>query len=85
MYSSWIISINTVYFVASDEIAPIFVQAQNHPILSKVKCYASDGSTLNNKLIKNTEAAAFVVKTSFTTAIYAVENDNDKRFRSMNI
>ena len=51
LYSSWIISINRVYFVAFDEIAPIFIQAQNHPILSKVKWYTSDSSTLNNKLI----------------------------------
>jgi len=40
-----------VYFVAFDEIAPIFIQAQNHATLSKVKWYGSDGSTLNNKLI----------------------------------
>jgi branched-chain amino acid transport system substrate-binding protein len=70
-----------VYFVAFDEIAPIFIQAQNHPILSKVKWYGSDGSTLNNKLIKNPEAAAFAVKTGFPTPIYAVENDNDERLK----
>ena len=70
-----------VYFVAFDEIAPIFIQAQNHPTLSKVKWYGSDGSTLNNKLIKNTEAAAFAVKTNFTTPIFAVENDNDERLK----
>ena len=70
-----------VYFVAFDEIAPIFIQAQNHPTLSKVKWYGSDGSTLNNKLIKNTEAAAFAVKTNFTTPIFGVENDNDERLK----
>jgi branched-chain amino acid transport system substrate-binding protein len=70
-----------VYFVALDEIAPIFIQAQNHPTLSKVKWYGSDGSTLNNKLIRNTEAAAFAVKTGFPTPIYAVENDNDERLK----
>jgi branched-chain amino acid transport system substrate-binding protein len=70
-----------VYFVAFDEIAPIFIQAQNHATLSKVKWYGSDGSTLNNKLIRNTEAAAFAVKTGFPTPIYAVENDNDERLK----
>ena len=54
-----------VYFVAFDEIAPIFIQAQNHPTLSKVKWYGSDGSTLNNKLIKNTEAASVCCKNEF--------------------
>src|SRR5919202_1558531 len=70
-----------VYFVALDEIAPIFIQAQNHPTLSKVKWYGSDGSTLNNKLVRNSEAAAFAVKTGFPTPIYAVENDNDERLK----
>ncbi|MDQ3903470.1 MAG: penicillin-binding protein activator, partial [Thermoproteota archaeon] len=70
-----------VYFVALDEIAPIFIQAQNHPTLSKVKWYGSDGSTLNNKLIRNTEAAAFAVKTGFPTPIYGVEDDNDERLK----
>ena len=70
-----------VYFVAFDEIVPIFIQAQNHPVLSKVKWYGSDGSTLNNKLIRNTEGAAFAVKTGFPTPIYAVENDNDERLK----
>jgi hypothetical protein len=43
--------------------------------------YSSDGSTLNNKLIRNTEAAAFAVKRNFTTPIYAVGNDNDERLK----
>src|SRR5919199_1174583 len=70
-----------VYFVALDEIAPIFIQAQNHPTLSKVKWFSSDKETLNNKIIRNTEAAAFAVKTNFTTPIYVVENDNDERLK----
>jgi branched-chain amino acid transport system substrate-binding protein len=70
-----------VYFAGFDEIAPIFIQAQNHPTLSKVKWYGSDGSTLNNKLIRNTEAAAFAVKTRFPAPIYAVEDDNDERLK----
>jgi branched-chain amino acid transport system substrate-binding protein len=70
-----------VYSVAFDEIAPIFIQAQNHPTLSKVKWYGSDKETLNNKLIRNTEAAAFAVKTNLTTPIFAVEDDNDERLK----
>jgi len=70
-----------VYSVAFDEIAPIFIQAQNHPTLSKVKWYGSDKESLNNKIIRNTDAAAFAVKTNFTTPIYAVENDNDERLK----
>jgi ABC-type branched-subunit amino acid transport system substrate-binding protein len=70
-----------VYSVAYDEIAPIFIQALNHPTLSKVKWFGSDKETLNNKIIRNTEAAAFAVKTNFTTPIYAVENDNDERLK----
>ena len=41
-----------VYSVAFDEIAPIFIQAQNHPTLSKVKWFGSDKESLNNKLIE---------------------------------
>lgn len=70
-----------VYSVAFDEIAPIFIQAQNHPTLSKVKWFGSDKESLNNKLIRNSEAAAFAVKTNFTTAIFAVEDDNDERLK----
>jgi branched-chain amino acid transport system substrate-binding protein len=70
-----------VYLVSFDEVAPIFIQAQSHPILSTVKWYGSDGSALNNKLIRNPEAAAFAVKTSFPTPIYAVENDSNDKFK----
>ena len=46
-----------VYFVAYDEVAPIFIQAQGHDILSEVKWFGSDGSALNNKVVRNTDAA----------------------------
>jgi branched-chain amino acid transport system substrate-binding protein len=45
------------------------------------KWYGSDGSALNNKIIRNPGAAAFAVKTNFTTPIYGVENDNDEKFK----
>jgi branched-chain amino acid transport system substrate-binding protein len=60
---------------------PIFIQTQSHPVLSTVKWYGSDGSALNNKLVKNTEAATFSVKTNFLNPIYGVENDNNGDFK----
>lgn len=51
-----------VYLVAFDEVAPIFIGAQNQPVLSTVKWYGSDGSVLNNKLVRNKEAAMFAEK-----------------------
>jgi len=42
-----------VYLVAFDEVAPIFIGAQNQPVLATVKWFGSDGSVLNNKLVKN--------------------------------
>jgi hypothetical protein len=70
-----------VYLLAFDEVAPIFIQTQSHPVLSTVKWYGSDGSAMNNKLIRNHEAAVFAVKTGFANPIYAVENENDSRFK----
>jgi branched-chain amino acid transport system substrate-binding protein len=62
---------------------PIFIQAQNHDLLSKVKWYGSDGSALNNKIVRNAEGATFALNTSFPTPIYGVENHNDKRFKDV--
>jgi len=67
-----------VYLVAFDEVAPIFIGAQNQPVLSTVKWYGSDGSVLNNKLVRNREAAMFAVKTGFVNPIYAVDNSSSK-------
>ena len=44
---------------------PILIQAQNHPILDRVKWYGSDGSAQNEAVIRNIEAAKFAVKTNF--------------------
>jgi ABC-type branched-subunit amino acid transport system substrate-binding protein len=67
-----------VYLVAFDEVAPIFIGAQNLPVLSDVKWFGSDGSVLNNKLVRNIDAALFAVKTGFVNPIYAVDNKNYK-------
>ena len=70
-----------IYLVAFDEVAPIFIQAQSHPLLEAVRWYGSDGSVLNNKLIRNVEAAKFAVKTNFLNPIYGVDDDNDGSFK----
>ena len=73
-----------VYVVAYDEIAPIFIQAQErHDVLSRVKWYGSDGSALVDSLVRNTEAATFATKTGFPNPIYGVENDNDARLKQI--
>jgi hypothetical protein len=64
--------------VAFDEVAPIFIGAQNLPVLSTVKWFGSDDSVLNHKLVKNMDAALFAVKTGFVNPIYAVDNKSYK-------
>ncbi len=68
-----------VYVVAFDEIAPIFIQGDYRTVLPTVKWYGSDGSALNNNLIKNIGAANFALKTNISNPIFGVENDNDVR------
>ena len=50
-----------------------------HPILSKVKWYGSDGTALNEKLIRNHESALFAVNTSFSNPIYLFQNIKNKK------
>jgi branched-chain amino acid transport system substrate-binding protein len=70
-----------IYFVAYDEVAPIFIQAQGHDILSDVKWFGSDGSALNNKVVRNTDAAIFATKTGFANPIFGVENESNSKFK----
>ena len=70
-----------VYLVSFDEVVPIFIEAQNEPVLSMVKWYGSDGSALNDKLVRNIEAAMFAAKTGFVNPIYGVENNNGYKFK----
>ena len=70
-----------IYFVAYDEVAPIFIQAQGHDILSDVKWFGSDGSALNNKVVRNTDAAIFATKTAFANPIFGVENASNARLK----
>jgi ABC-type branched-subunit amino acid transport system substrate-binding protein len=72
-----------VYMVSLDEVTPIFIQAYNHPILSKVKWYGSDGTALNEKLIRNHESALFAVNTSFTNPIYGFQNMKNEELANL--
>ena len=67
-----------VYLVAFDEVVPIFIEAQNQPVLSMVKWYGSGTSALNNKLVRNIEAAMFAAKTDFINPIFGVDNNSYK-------
>ena len=55
-----------VYLVAFDEVVPILIQAQDHPEFSRVKWYGSDGTALNNGLIKNFERRYLCRKNGFS-------------------
>ena len=72
-----------VYMVSLDEVTPIFIQAYNHPVLSKVKWYGSDGTALNEKLIRNRESALFAVNTSFSSPIYSLQNGNYEKLSEL--
>nr|MDP9288265.1 hypothetical protein [Thermoproteota archaeon] len=45
------------------------------------KWYGSDGSALNDKLVRNIEAAMFAAKTGFVNPIYGVDNNNSYIFK----
>jgi branched-chain amino acid transport system substrate-binding protein len=70
-----------VYLVAFDEVVPILIQAQDHPEFSRVKWYGSDGTALNNGLIKNHDAAIFAEKTAFLNPVYGVQPTNTNSIR----
>ena len=72
-----------VYMVSLDEVTPIFIQAYNHPVLSKVKWYGSDGTALNEKLIRNRESALFAVNTSFNSPIFSLQNGNYEKLSEL--
>ncbi len=63
-----------VYLVSFDEVVPMFIQAQSDPTLFNVKWYGSDGSALNDKVVRNIEAADFAEKTNFVSPIFGIGN-----------
>lgn len=68
-----------VFMVSLDEVTPLLIQAYNHPILSKVRWFGSDGTALNEKLIKNPESALFAVNTSFNSPIFSLQYRNQEK------
>lgn len=66
-----------VYLVAFDEVAPILFEAQSQPILSTLRWYGSDGSALNDKLVRNSDASMFAIKTGFLNPIYGIDYNNN--------
>ena len=72
-----------VYMISLDEVTPIFIQAYNHPVLSKIKWYGSDGTTLNEKLIRNHESALFALNTSFSSPIYSMQNGDHEKLEEL--
>ena len=67
-----------VYLVSYDEVVPILIQAQNHPMLDGVKWYGSDGSALNEAVERNTEAAKFAVRTNFLNPLVGVGGEEEE-------
>ena len=68
-----------VFMVSLDEVTPLFIQAYNHAILSKVRWFGSDGTALNEKLIRNQESALFAVNTSFSSPIFSLQYGNQEK------
>ncbi len=60
-----------VYLISLNEAAKIFEQAGKFDALSGVKWYGSDGTALNNELIKNASAAQFAQKVRFINPLYS--------------
>jgi branched-chain amino acid transport system substrate-binding protein len=65
--------------VSLDEVTPLLIQAYNHPILSKVRWFGSDGTALIEKLIRNQESALFAVNTSFSSPIFSLQYGNHEK------
>jgi branched-chain amino acid transport system substrate-binding protein len=68
-----------VFMVSLDEVTPLFIQAYNHPILSMVRWFGSDGTALNEKLIRNQESALFALNTSFSSPIFSLQYGNQEK------
>ena len=68
-----------VFMVSLDEVTPLFIQAYNLPILSMVRWFGSDGTALNEKLIRNQESALFAVNTSFSSPIFSLQYGNQEK------
>ncbi|HEX5921849.1 MAG TPA: ABC transporter substrate-binding protein [Nitrososphaeraceae archaeon] len=67
-----------VYLVSFDEVTPILIQSNEHPILQKVKWYGSDASAQNLQIIRNHDAAYFAEMINFSNPLFQVNLSNSK-------
>lgn len=67
-----------VNLMSFEEVVPIFIQAQDYPILSRVKWYGSDSTALSKGLVGSEQAAQFAVITGFPNPIYGGERILEK-------
>ena len=68
-----------VFMVSLDEVTPLLIQAYHHPILSKVRWFGSDGTALNENLVRNSESALFAINTSFSSPIFSLQYGNKEK------
>ena len=61
-----------VYIASFDELKDLFEQANNEPVLSKVKWYGGDGIALSSVITGSATASAFAAKTSFYAPVYGL-------------
>ncbi|MGV8106658.1 MAG: ABC transporter substrate-binding protein [Nitrososphaerota archaeon] len=67
-----------IYLVSFDEVTPILIQSNEHPILQKVKWYGSDASAQNLQIIRNHDAAYFAEMINFSNPLFQVNLNNSK-------
>jgi branched-chain amino acid transport system substrate-binding protein len=67
-----------IYLVSFDEVTPILIQSNEHPILQKVKWYGSDASAQNLQIIRNHDAAHFAEMINFSNPLFQVNLNNSK-------
>ena len=66
-----------ILLIAFDEVVPIFIQAQDHPVLSTIRWYGTGGTAQNEALIRNSSASFFAIKTEFLNPLL-VNEPNEK-------
>jgi branched-chain amino acid transport system substrate-binding protein len=66
-----------VFLVAYDEVVPIFIKAQDHPVLSTVRWYGTDSTAQNGALVRNSSASLFAIKTGFLNPL-GINETNEK-------
>lgn len=60
-----------VYFVAFEEAATFFDQADQYPILKQVRWFGSDGTALSSAILEDPVAAQFAIETKFVNTYFA--------------